>query len=686
MSNLFFNVLNFDFPKENLTFYFSLEDFEFANRLHRSCFPINIEEIFPNILSTNTDFIYTSFDFEVEGLESLEIDFTTENENLIKRFYKRKLKYYFQKVAKQIIHVGYIDEIQVWLKSNAGATELYNYYEKFSIRIQLKTVSNCGELLITYDGKSKFLKQNIIKALNICPPDKISKVLYDGKIFSYDKFTELVEPDKLIAFPVISKYLADILNIEAEEIIKGNRYTKYLKYINGFITKFIWFKEFTDIFPLHTNQLLKVPSTSISIIADHSNDLAFKDGKKGRYPNREFRTLKPYANSPYNKIHIFFIYHTDDVAVKNTLKSYFQNGLKFYRGLNDYTGLFTFINDSLELQFNNKSNPIPELEKHFANNNFDNTQCKYFAFYLTPFTKEETLHQKEKIYVKVKEFLLKRDIPCQSIEPQNVIDAGDEYIWSLTNMSVAILAKLKGIPWKLHVEPQDELIVGVGAFKQIQDNVRYVGAAFSFSNTGHFNSFDYFQQHQTDVLAGSIEHSIREFATINGLPKRIVIHFYKRLSVKELIPIEKALQDLELPKPIPIFIISINKTESNDIVAFDTSWKDLMPNSGTYISIGNKKYLLFNNSRHNNYHNAKDGFPFPVKLAIDCNVKEHLSDVKTIHQLVNQVYQFSRMYWKSLSQQNLPVTIKYPEMVAQIAPHFDGESIPKFGKDNLWFL
>jgi hypothetical protein len=44
------------------------------------------------------------------------------------------------------------------------------------------------------------------------------------------------------------------------------------------------------------------------------------------------------------------------------------------------------------------------------------------------------------------------------------------------------------------------------------------------------------------------------------------------------------------------------------------------------------------------------------------------------------------MYWKSVKQQNLPVTIKYPEMVAEIFPHFESEVIPPFGKDNLWFL
>jgi hypothetical protein len=44
------------------------------------------------------------------------------------------------------------------------------------------------------------------------------------------------------------------------------------------------------------------------------------------------------------------------------------------------------------------------------------------------------------------------------------------------------------------------------------------------------------------------------------------------------------------------------------------------------------------------------------------------------------------MYWKSISQQNLPVTTKYPEMVAEIYPHFQEDNLPDFGKSNLWFL
>ena len=81
---------------------------------------------------------------------------------------------------------------------------------------------------------------------------------------------------------------------------------------------------------------------------------------------------------------------------------------------------------------------------------------------------------------------------------------------------------------------------------------------------------------------------------------------------------------------------------------------------------------------------AKD-FHFPVKLSIKSSKPDELTMI-IIGELIDQVYQFSRMYWKSISQQNLPVTTIYPEMVAKIFPHFDREELPEFAKKNLWFL
>src|SRR5690606_30881010 len=151
--------------------------------------------------------------------------------------------------------------------------------------------------------------------------------------------------------------------------------------------------------------------------------------------------------------------------------------------------------------------------------------------------------------------------------------------------------------------------------------VQYIGSAFSFTNNGRFNRFEYFLKDEIDILAGSIGSAVKQYATVNAAPDKLIIHFYKTMSEDEMQPILQQLEDLELS--IPVFIITINKTESEDIVAFDRKWKGLMPNSGTFIGIGKDRYLLFNNTRYNGSPVAKsDGFPFPIKLKIQCSIPE----------------------------------------------------------------
>jgi hypothetical protein len=64
---------------------------------------------------------------------------------------------------------------------------------------------------------------------------------------------------------------------------------------------------------------------------------------------------------------------------------------------------------------------------------------------------------------------------------------------------------------------KNELIVGVGAFKNHLSNVRYIGSAFSFTNNGKFNKFECFMCNQTDELAGSILQSFTFLLKLNGL-------------------------------------------------------------------------------------------------------------------------------------------------------------------------
>jgi hypothetical protein len=112
-----------------------------------------------------------------------------------------------------------------------------------------------------------------------------------------------------------------------------------------------------------------------------------------------------------------------------------------------------------------------------------------------------------------------------------------------------------------------------------------------------------------------------------------------------------------------------------------------MPYSGTILKVGKSEYLLFNNTRYDAAAKpAQKEYHFPVKIALSCTFEGMLDDMNLVEQLIDQVYQFSRMYWKSTNQQSLPVTIKYPEMVAEIYPYFQHEKLSPFGQESLWFL
>lgn len=153
----------------------------------------------------------------------------------------------------------------------------------------------------------------------------------------------------------------------------------------------------------------------------------------------------------------------------------------------------------------------------------------------------------------------------------------------LNAIKIALLAKLGGIPWRLNCSSTDELIVGVGAFYSYADKTKYVGSAFCFKNEGIFEGFDCFGANETMMLAGSIRNAVTTYVESKKNAKRLMIHFYKKMSEHELEPILQVLHHLELD--IPVIVVTINKTESKELLVFDLNNTNPMPISGTILQV-----------------------------------------------------------------------------------------------------
>jgi hypothetical protein len=676
--NLLINKISFSHPEKEKAFAFTTVKKQDYFRFSIKKLSENVVKQLPEKLLNET-FIYTQFNQQEDETFSLKINLS-ENPSFCFKYYTWLIHEHLKEKADFALH-NFINDNEFWYIDDSLSNETFNTYRKFTIKVDFEHSKNNPELVISYDGVSKVLKQNIEQLSG----QGISTNLYGNVVSNkyVNKYKRLTDKDKYHleqVFPVLNVDLHLALKIPFETPDKSNKYKKYLSNLNNFFKNYINTPAFKAIIP-HNGNWQTIPSTKIFRTTLGSNSLKFGENHTNIFPYDGMKTAGPVEIIDEKHVKIFFIYHSEDVHVLEELKKYISKE----KGFISFTKFLRFpfsYDDSMNLVFADKDNPIPDVLTYLENFNPE-PETAYLAFYISPHCKEEKDIFKHSHYYRIKEELLKNKISSQVIESSSVFDVNFKYF--VSNIAIAVLAKLGGIPWRLDCEPSNELIVGVGAFRPITNSAPYIGSAFCFSNTGHFNGFEAHPADDIETLAGSIGTAVENYYKSNNNPDRLVIHFYKTMSKYELKPIMIALRDLDID--IPVITISINKTESKDLVLFDTNYSELMPLSGTYVPIDNHKYLLCNNTRYSeNTTKIPDSFSFPIKMHIQSTDSSIFEKPDIIKKLIDQTYQFSRMYWKSVKQQNLPVTIKYPEMVAEIFPHFQSDTIPPFGQNNLWFL
>ena len=326
--NLYFNILTFDFPEKEQTFYFSKEETGHCQKIDKTIFPNEIEEIFPGITTDGTECIYTTFTGEREGFQPLEISLPDENPHFAKRYYDRQVNHYFRAIKKRTVKVGFIKENQVWLPivpkpaDVARALESpFTFYERYSLKVQIASVSKFPEIQLSYDGKAKVLKKSLADIIGEVSPKYFKWVMREEQLYKFETLAENEIDDYENVYPVINYNLFKALGFSFPSTGKRrseNKYISYLNSISNFKDIYLDTPEFKDIIPLHTGNFLSVTPAAINRTDTKSNQLLFGNNNLNIAPYYGMKEGGPYGRTPFSKIHFFFILHEDDL--KSTKK------------------------------------------------------------------------------------------------------------------------------------------------------------------------------------------------------------------------------------------------------------------------------------------------------------------------------------------------------------------------------
>lgn len=690
--SLILNILTFDHCVEPVTLSFYREPKPGFKPLRLYELPVEYTEIAAKPPDKNDPVLYTGFEKSEHADIDLAVDLSKSSRFAV-HYYRHLLSRYIEE--KGIIHqTNFIKDAEVWIENDPLCNRRLTAFDVFGLRVQMMRLSKYPELVVYYKGLSRIIRTGLASFEgNI--QSEITRVLYQGTIMSYRNLPEAARYNLHEVYPVVNKALEkDYGSLPVNPV--ENTYTKMLGKIEGFINTALATKELKSLFPFHTGKMIQVPEDRIFHTRQGSNkiQLGLKEKVDVFTPKFNLKSFGPYR-LPEKQVRFIVIFFEKDRKFANELFM-IMKGLRYDTsgktckdengaGLYDFVRLTFDFDKENSLVLNGQDEPLGQIHTLLDNIHIDTITFQYVAIYLSPYPKNDEDEGHLKLYYRIKELLLLHHISSQVIYKEKIMESNFRKYY-LLNIASALLAKAGGLPWRLDCSVENELVVGIGAFKSEKVGVRYVGSAFSFNNDGEFREFDCVSQSETRFLAQKIKIIVQDYIKKNENISRLIIHFYKNMGKKDLTPLAEMLFDLGFPE-LPIIVLNINKTASNDYIAFDTSSPDLMPISGTILHIAYNEYLLFNNTRYSEQNTGKiESWHLPLKIKFQSTHPEVLEDVKVIKTLLDQVYQFSRMYYKSVKQQNLPVTLSYPEMVAKIFPWFEGETLCDFGKRNMWFL
>jgi hypothetical protein len=542
----------------------------------------------------------------------------------------------------------------------------------------------------------------------------VSNVIIDNVKYHIVRNSDIVNYNLVEAYPILSNPLRKMLKITPNINRNENKYQFAHKLIDGFCKKYIFTDKFRETINLIDNEFLNVPEDNIGQLPDDSHALLFRDYRQNIVESND--TLQYLRTGPYQiaqpshkQLKIIFIYQKDTgKQARDYLYRLLSEGIgdavsaagfPYKRIKPMHQALRTFFTVEKDIAFTNLENAVTEIRYELEEINLDHINSKYLAIYISPIS---NIHIDSPYYdivlAKIKETLISKEITVQGIYEKR-IDDENSLQYHFTNIYSALLAKIGGIPWTFKSANPENLIIGVGAYCSKRIGKRYIGCAFNFHGNGVFSEYSCTNENDTTMLVKKIRDAVVRYITSHNqnctgddikLPKMIVIHFYKKLSKKDWSPILRMLKEIRYN--IPIVVVTINKTETKDIIAFDNEVADKMPLSGTYIKVDKNTYLVYNNSKYNQEEFDKNKgrklYRYPIKIHLESNDINVLQDKHNVNEIIKQVHQLSRINWKTVDTQNLPITVTYPEYLARYIPYFTNDEIPnkQFSCHNLWFL
>ena len=286
----------------------------------------------------------------------------------------------------------------------------------------------------------------------------------------------------------------------------------------------------------------------------------------------------------------------------------------------------------------------------------------------------------ENPYYRAKARLMSYGIPVQCVRESHLRQGPSSLAWTLGPTALQMYAKLGGVPWLVpgSQSVDAELIVGIGNTIQRPnlwsgaEQSRVVGLTTFFLGDGRYimgqelRSVPYAEYFGELLrsLEESIEFVSKAYAWKDGKTVRLVFHVFKPLKDLEVDVVDQLVQRFPRFKIIYAFV-TISKFHPwmmyQDASEENGRWDLTLCDRGCNLILDEHSCLMQlrgDKDRPNKKHRP----PYPVLVRI-----HEKSTYKDLPFITQQVLDFSYLCWRSFFPTELPVTVFYSSLMAELS-------------------
>ena len=395
-----------------------------------------------------------------------------------------------------------------------------------------------------------------------------------------------------------------------------------------------------------------------------------------------------FPDTAQGAVEKFLVTLRDGISIKK--KKIDEDGNVEWQETSRYTGglakVFGLVNPKFTLEplpwLKNTHNPPAIVYRETIEGTLASREIMPDAAMVVLLDNHTRLPDSENPYLHSKSLLLMAGIPVQEVRLATINQSKNELQYTLQNLTVALYAKMNGVPWTVDhdLTIHDELVIGVGTCElsgsRFTERQRFVGITTVFRGDGNYLlgnlSKDCTYDEYPSVLRNSTLSILQEIKNRNGWQPddtvRLVFHAarpLKDVDVANIIAecvaqvgneqnVEFAFLTISHDHPFTMLDksqqgVNVKEGERKGIYA---------PERGTILQLGRYTRLL---STNGSKLIKRSSTPLPTPLLINLHPQ---STYRDLTYLSEQVLKFTSLSWKSLLPASDPVTIYYSELIA----------------------